>query len=46
MNSFTLRANDGFVEVFGPALIAEAAIVAPGITLRFAAKPEKTPPFT
>ncbi|XWJ89843.1 LysR family transcriptional regulator [Phytobacter ursingii] len=40
---FTLRANDGFVEVFGPALIAEAAIVAPGITLRFVAKPEKTP---
>lgn len=40
---FTLRANDGFVEVFGPALVAEAAAIAPGITLRFAAKPEKTP---
>ena len=40
---FTLRANDGFVEVFGPALIAEAAVIAPGITLRFVAKPEKTP---
>lgn len=39
---FTLRANDGFVEAFGPALIAEAAATAPGITLRFAAKPEKT----
>lgn len=39
---FTLRANDGFVDAFGPALIAEAAATAPGITLRFAAKPEKT----
>lgn len=39
---FTLRANDGFAEAFGPALIAEAAVTAPGITLRFAAKPEKT----
>jgi DNA-binding transcriptional LysR family regulator len=39
---FTIRANDGFVEAFGPALIAEAAVAAPGITLRFAAKPEKS----
>lgn len=39
---FTLRANDGFVEAFGPVLIAQAAVIAPGITLRFTAKPEKT----
>lgn len=39
---FTLRANDGFVEAFGPALIAEMATIAPGVTLRFAAKPEKS----
>lgn len=39
---FTLRANDGFVEAFGPALIAELATIAPGVSLRFAAKPEKS----
>lgn len=39
---FTVRANDGFVEAFGPTLIAEAAKRAPGVTLRFAAKPEKS----
>ncbi|WP_039058410.1 LysR family transcriptional regulator [Enterobacter sp. Bisph1] len=38
---FTLRANDGFVEGFGPALIAKAAAAAPGVTLRFLPKPEK-----
>jgi hypothetical protein len=42
---FTLRANDGFVEAFGPALIAEMATIAPGVTLRFAAKPEKSAAF-
>ncbi|MGK9175391.1 LysR family transcriptional regulator [Yokenella regensburgei] len=39
---FTLRANEGFVEAFGPTLIAEMAAIAPGVTLRFAAKPEKS----
>ena len=39
---FTLRANDGFVEAFGPALVAEMANIAPGVTLRFTAKPEKS----
>lgn len=39
---FTVRANDGFVEAFGPTLIAEAAHLAPGVTLRFAGKPEKS----
>ncbi|RZZ88358.1 LysR family transcriptional regulator [Pseudoxanthomonas winnipegensis] len=39
---FTLRANDGFIEAFGPRLIAAVAQVAPGVQLRFAAKPQKT----
>ncbi|MBB1200846.1 LysR family transcriptional regulator [Enterobacteriaceae bacterium 89] len=38
---FTLRANDGFVVAFGPALIAAVADVAPNVCLRFAPKPEK-----
>lgn len=38
---FTLRANDGFIEAFGPALIAAVAAVAPQVCLRFAPKPEK-----
>ncbi len=40
--TFTLRANDGFVEAFGPRLIARAASAAPGVRLRFAPKPVKT----
>lgn len=39
---FTLRANDGFVEAFGPTLIAEAAAIAPGVLLRFLPKAEKS----
>lgn len=39
--TFTLRANDGFVEAFGPVLIAAAAEQAPRVRLRFAPKPEK-----
>lgn len=39
---FTLRANDGFVEAFGPSLIAQAAAVAPGVVLRFTPKAEKS----
>lgn len=39
---FTIRANDGFVVAFGPALIAAVAEAAPGVCLRFAPKPEKT----
>ncbi|MGS2873070.1 LysR family transcriptional regulator [Enterobacter huaxiensis] len=39
---FTLRANDGFVVAFGPALIAAIAEAAPGVCIRFAPKPEKT----
>ena len=40
--TFTLRANDGFVEAFGPALIAVAAQSAPLVRLVFAPKPEKS----
>ncbi|MEM5310767.1 LysR family transcriptional regulator [Paraburkholderia sp. JHI869] len=40
--SFTLRANDGFVEAFGAPLIAAATAVAPFVRLRFAPKTEKT----
>lgn len=39
---FTLRANDGFVVAFGPALIAAVAEAAPHVCLRFAPKPEKS----
>jgi len=35
---FTIRTSEGFVETFGPALIARAAREAPGIRLHFVAK--------
>src|SRR5206468_8454409 len=38
---FTLRNSDGFVENFGPALIARVAEEAPGVQLRFVPKPDK-----
>ncbi|CAE6740222.1 Nodulation protein D 2 [Paraburkholderia haematera] len=40
--TFTIRANDGFVEAFGSPLIAAATAVAPHVCLRFAPKPDKT----
>ncbi|CAI0817339.1 LysR family transcriptional regulator [Serratia ficaria] len=40
--TFILRTNDGFVEAFGPALIAAAAKAAPRVRVRFAPKPEKS----
>lgn len=40
--TFTIRANDGFVEVFGAALIAAATAIAPLVRLRFAPRIEKT----
>lgn len=40
--SFTLRTNAGFIEIFGAALIAAVATVAPFVQLRFMPKPEKT----
>lgn len=39
--TFTLRTRDGFVESFGPGLIARAAAEAPGVRLRFLQKPDK-----
>lgn len=38
---FTLRTSDGFVEYFGPALIALAQREAPDVRLRFVQKPDK-----
>jgi DNA-binding transcriptional LysR family regulator len=39
--TFTLRTSDGFVETFGPALIARVAREAPGVRLRFVPKLDK-----
>lgn len=38
---FTIRANDGFVEIFAAPLVAAVTAVAPGVRLRFAPKPDK-----
>lgn len=38
---FTLRTTDGFAETFGPRLISRVLRDAPGVTLRFIAKPDK-----
>lgn len=40
-HTFTLRASDGFVESFGPALLARVAAEAPMVRLRFLPKPDK-----
>ncbi|WP_047238639.1 LysR family transcriptional regulator [Chromobacterium subtsugae] len=39
--TFVLRANEGFVENFGPPLLARVGAQAPGVRLRFAPKPDK-----
>jgi DNA-binding transcriptional LysR family regulator len=39
--TFTLRTREGFVENFGPALIARVSAEAPGVRLRFRPKPDK-----
>lgn len=39
--TFTLRTSDGFVENFGPELIARVGEQAPGVTLRFVQKLDK-----
>ena len=39
--TFTLRASDGFVENFGPALLAHIGAQAPGVRLRFVQKPDR-----
>jgi DNA-binding transcriptional LysR family regulator len=39
--TFTIRANEGFVEALGAELVAAARAVAPGVRLCFALKPDK-----
>ena len=39
--TFTIRANEGFVALFAPALVAGIIDAAPGVRLRFAPKPDK-----
>src|SRR6266568_1381152 len=41
VRTFTLRTRDGFVENFGPDLIARVEKQAPGVRLRFVPKPNK-----
>jgi DNA-binding transcriptional LysR family regulator len=41
VRTFTLRNREGFVETFGPDLIARVCAEAPGVRLRFIAKPDK-----
>src|SRR5688572_7041185 len=41
VRTFTLRTSDGFVENFGPELIARIDTDAPGVRLRFVPKPDK-----
>ena len=41
MRTFTLRTSEGFVENFGPDLVARVGEEAPGVRLRFVQKPNK-----
>ncbi|MDT3779987.1 LysR family transcriptional regulator [Nitrospira sp. MA-1] len=41
VRTYTLRTGEGFVENFGPALIARIGEEAPGVRLRFVQKPNK-----
>jgi DNA-binding transcriptional LysR family regulator len=41
VRTFTLRTSDGFVETFGPRLLARVGEEAPGVRLRFVPKPDK-----
>jgi DNA-binding transcriptional LysR family regulator len=41
VRTFTLRVSDGFVENFGPDLIARTSAEAPGVRLRFVPKSDK-----
>ncbi len=41
VRTFTLRTSEGWVENFGPALIARCSAEAPGVRLRFVSKPGK-----
>jgi DNA-binding transcriptional LysR family regulator len=42
VRTFTLRTSDGFVESFGPALVARVGEEAPGVQLRFLQKADRT----
>jgi DNA-binding transcriptional LysR family regulator len=39
--TFTIRANEGFVEAFAARVVAAVTAAAPGVRLRFAPKPDK-----
>jgi len=41
VRTFTLRTSEGFVENFGPGLIARVREAAPGVRLRFVQKPDR-----
>jgi DNA-binding transcriptional LysR family regulator len=41
VRTFTLRTSEGFVETFGPDIIARVGLDAPGVRLRFMHKPNK-----
>ena len=41
VRTFTLRTSDGYVETFGPDLIARTVSEAPGVRLHFVLKPDK-----
>jgi DNA-binding transcriptional LysR family regulator len=41
VRTFTLRTSEGFVETFGPDLIARVGREAPGVRLRFVLKPDR-----
>jgi DNA-binding transcriptional LysR family regulator len=41
VRTFTLRTSEGFVENFGPGLLARVGEQAPGVRLRFMQKPDK-----
>ncbi|MCV3241868.1 LysR family transcriptional regulator [Mesorhizobium sp. ZC-5] len=41
VRTFTLRNRDGFVENFGPDLVARVGGMAPGVRLRFVQKPDR-----
>ncbi|WKB55434.1 LysR family transcriptional regulator [Eleftheria terrae] len=41
VRTFSLRSSEGFVENFGPALLARITEKAPGVRLRFVPKPDK-----
>jgi DNA-binding transcriptional LysR family regulator len=42
VRTFTIRTRDGFVESFGPALLARVAEEAPGVLLRFVPKHDRS----